>query len=97
MFRCQLTGQVSKGAVYGWKEIVNEYSNVPKGKIYTLIEPAEKPVRITILTRDKRYENHFKDEDNKYHSTTSEGTEIVKELVIRECNLELAKKKFNLL
>jgi hypothetical protein len=95
MFRCQLTGQVSDPVVYGKKIVVDEETNESR-EIYGIVKGAEKPVKLVIETRPRKYVNHYRDEDGNVETVVTHGTEIVREITIRECNLELAKRKFRL-
>ncbi len=95
MFRCQLTGQVSEPVQYGKKLVVDEETNESR-EVYGIVKGAEKPVKLVIETRPKKYVNYYKDEEGDLQQLVTQGTEIVREITIRECNLELAKRKFRL-
>lgn len=45
-------------------------------------KPKEKPFRIIVETRPKSYEHRYKDEEDRWQSFTTEGFEIVKELLV---------------
>ncbi len=96
MFRCAVTGQVSEGAVWGMKDFIHEVTG-EEYRALTIIKPAEKPLKLTVQSRPKEYLNILEDEEGERIEVESSGSEIVKEITIRECNLELAKKKYNLL
>lgn len=95
MFRCQVTGQLSEPAVYGFKEVTNEVTGETR-KVYTLIKAAEKPVKLVVETRDIEYTNFYKTEEGDLETIITAGSEIAKELTVRACNVELAKKKYGL-
>lgn len=55
-------------------------------------EPKEKPVRVVTQTRPRTYVNFVRDEELKVHKVETQGSEIVKEIVIRAKNLHLVRK-----
>lgn len=55
----------------------------------------ESPVRLVIQSRKRTYDHRVKTEEGVEHFQT-QGSEIVKEIVIRASHLDAAKKKFGL-
>lgn len=51
--------------------------------------PKEKPVRVVVKTRNKKYEHRYKNEEGDVVNYTTEGFEIVKEVVVRPSNVHL--------
>jgi len=45
-------------------------------------KPREKPIRIIVETRPQTYENKYKDEDNEWQYLRTEGSEIVREILV---------------
>ena len=94
-FRCDVTGEKSKEAVWGTKEWTHELTGETR-TVYTMLEPAEKPLKIVVTSREVSYDCSYEDEDGYVEHFTTNGKEVVKEITIRACNYELAKKVYNL-
>ena len=56
-----------------------------------LSEPGEKQVRVTVMSRSKTYVNRTKNEEGRYEETVTQGSEIIKEIVVREKNRNLVE------
>ena len=87
MFSCQLTGQVSSPAEHGWVDVVINEKSGETRRLWSVIKAAEKPASLVVQTRETSYTNSWKDEDDKWQTVTTKGNEIVKELMVRACNL----------
>jgi hypothetical protein len=102
MFRCQCgcarEDSQSKSAVYKtvvYNERLDDGRWVQRTK-RVFVSPAEKPVKIVVETRPRKYTNHWYDEEGIRHTFFTEGSEIVKELMVRPEHLAAVKEKYGL-
>lgn len=93
MFRCQFSGEVSDGPVFGYATVTDPSTERQK-KIWTKVKEGEKPVRIAVEFRDKTYVNYYRDSEGNREEVITHGREIVKELLIRPKHLDAVKKKY---
>jgi len=98
MFRCQFSGEVSDPAIY---KTITSNDRLEDGRWVSktkrvFVSPTEKPVRLVIETRAREYTVTAFDEEGIRYTYTTQGTEIVRELLIRPRHVEAAKAKYGL-
>lgn len=98
MFRCQFSGEVSDPAI--WKTVTfNERLEdgrwVSKTK-RVFVSGVEKPIKLVIETRPRQYTVTAFDEEGIRYTYTTQGSEIVRELMVRPRHVEAVKAKYGL-
>jgi hypothetical protein len=98
MFRCQFSGEVSDPAIFKtvtYNERLEDGRWVSKTK-RVFVSGVEKPVKIVVETRPRSYTNYWYDDEGVKHAFETQGTEIVRELMVRPKHLEAVKAKYKL-
>lgn len=95
MFRCEFSGEISDGSVFGYIHATDPITERQR-KVLTKTKAAETPVRIAVEFRNKTYVNVFKNSEGDREEIRTEGKEVVKELLIRAKHLDAVKKKYGL-
>lgn len=93
MFKCQFSGEVSQPAEFAVVIVEENITRDTPRKALRRVKEAEKPIRVIVQVAPKAYTNYDAENENYY---TTQGSAVVKELLIRAKHLEAVKAKYNL-